>query len=249
PRDTWGSVNCASLAAITTSASATKCNPPPAHIPLTAAITGVHTSLCHAVKRSAASRVRRDCSRIASLSRPSAATSRPVWKLRPSPVFTITRTAGSSSSSCHASSSSVIMRASIALPTSGRAKISHPTGPRRSTTSRSYTSAPAEVGRPLLAERLEALPEVVAARRQLHPERLVTGVVAGGRGRAGVKQPLRQAQRDRRALRQRAAQLGHCGVELLGGNRLVDHPPLSGFGAVDDATEVDHLSRAHVADA
>ena len=32
---------------MTMSASATKCSPPPAHTPLTAAITGFHTSLCH----------------------------------------------------------------------------------------------------------------------------------------------------------------------------------------------------------
>ena len=37
---------------ITMSASATKWSPPPAHTPFTAAITGFHTSLCHAVSRS-----------------------------------------------------------------------------------------------------------------------------------------------------------------------------------------------------
>ena len=51
PTDTWGSRNVALLAAITMSASATKCSPPPATVPLTAAITGFHTLLCHAVKR------------------------------------------------------------------------------------------------------------------------------------------------------------------------------------------------------
>ena len=63
PNDTWVSKNVASLAAMTMSASATKWSPPPAQLPLTAAMTGVHTWLCHAVNRSSASRVRRDCSR------------------------------------------------------------------------------------------------------------------------------------------------------------------------------------------
>ena len=49
PTETCGSRNVACSAAITMSASATKCSPPPAHTPLTAAITGFHTSLCHAV--------------------------------------------------------------------------------------------------------------------------------------------------------------------------------------------------------
>ena len=51
------------------SASATRCSPPPAHTPLTAAITGFHTPQCHDEIFSSASRVRRECSRIASLSR------------------------------------------------------------------------------------------------------------------------------------------------------------------------------------
>ena len=158
-------------------------------------MTGVQTWLCQAVKRSSASRVRRDCSRIAAWSRLSAATSSPVWKFLPSPVFTMTRTAGSSSSSRHASSSSLIIRASRALPTSGRSNISHPTGPRRSTMSRSYTSAAPVLRRPLLPERREALAEVLAARRQLQRERLVAEL----RRRAsvvapGVEQPLGQAR-------------------------------------------------------
>ena len=81
-------------AAITMSASATKCSPPPAHMPLTAAITGFHTSLCQAVRRSSARLVRRDCSRSASGSRPSWATSSPVWNAGPLPVLTMTRTVG-----------------------------------------------------------------------------------------------------------------------------------------------------------
>ena len=89
----------ASAAAITTSASATKCSPPPAHTPLTAAITGFVTSLCHAVKRSSNRFVRRLCSRSASRSRLICATSTPVWNASPAPVLTITRTSGSASSS------------------------------------------------------------------------------------------------------------------------------------------------------
>ena len=50
PIDTCGSKNCASDAAITMSESAIQWNPPPAQMPLTAVITGFHTSLCHAVK-------------------------------------------------------------------------------------------------------------------------------------------------------------------------------------------------------
>src|SRR4029079_14776264 len=137
----------------------------------------------------------------------SAATSRPVWKLRPFPVLTITRTAGSSSSSRHASSSSVIMRASIALPTSGRSKTSQPTGPWRSTTRRSYTSAPAELGGSLLAERLEALAEVVAAGGELHGERLVAEVLVERGGGTAVQEPLGEAETDGRALGQRRHEL------------------------------------------
>ncbi len=117
------------------SASATKCSPPPAHTPLTAAITGFHTSLCQPVNRSSNRFVRRDCSRRASGSRASWATSSPVWNALPAPVFTMTRTSGSASSSRQARSSSSIMRAFIALPASGRSKTSQPTGPRRSTRS------------------------------------------------------------------------------------------------------------------
>ena len=50
PIDTCGSKNCASDAAITMSESAIQWKPPPAQMPLTAVITGFHTSLCHAVK-------------------------------------------------------------------------------------------------------------------------------------------------------------------------------------------------------
>ena len=65
PIDTCGSRNAPSLDAITTSASATKCSPPPADTPLTAAITGLPIPLCHAVSRSSARLVRRDSSRSA----------------------------------------------------------------------------------------------------------------------------------------------------------------------------------------
>ena len=50
PIDTCGSKNCASDAAITMSESAIQWKAPPAQIPLTAVITGFHTSLCHTVK-------------------------------------------------------------------------------------------------------------------------------------------------------------------------------------------------------
>ena len=79
---------------MTMSASATKCSPPPAQIPFTAATTGFHTSLCHDVSRSSARRVRPDCLRRASGSRLSWTTSSPVWNTPPSPVFTMTRTSG-----------------------------------------------------------------------------------------------------------------------------------------------------------
>jgi hypothetical protein len=78
PMDTCGSSSWARLEAMTMSASATKWSPPPAHTPLTAAITGFQTSLCHAVNLSSARLVRRDCSRSASLSRDSCTTSSPV---------------------------------------------------------------------------------------------------------------------------------------------------------------------------
>ena len=46
PTDTCGSKNCASLAAITMSASAIQWKPPPQQMPLTAVITGFHTCWC-----------------------------------------------------------------------------------------------------------------------------------------------------------------------------------------------------------
>ena len=116
------------------SASVTKWSPPPAHNPFTAQITGFVTPLCQAVSRSAASRVRRDCSRNASRSFASWTTSKPVWNSRPLPVLMITRTCGSESSSCHAASSSSSIVASMALPESGRLKISQPMWSCRSTT-------------------------------------------------------------------------------------------------------------------
>ena len=102
PTDTWGSTKVAFDDAITMSASATKCRPPPAQMPLTAAITGLSTLLCHAVSLSSERLVWRDCSRSASLSLASWRTSRPVWKAFPSPVLMITRTWGSAASSFHA---------------------------------------------------------------------------------------------------------------------------------------------------
>ncbi len=66
PTETWGSRNCASEAASTMSASATKCSPPPAHTPFTAVMTGFATPQCQAVMRSSARRVRPDCLRRAS---------------------------------------------------------------------------------------------------------------------------------------------------------------------------------------
>ena len=56
PTLTCGSRKVAVDDAMTTSASATKCRPPPAQTPFTAAITGFDTRLCHAVRRSSASR-------------------------------------------------------------------------------------------------------------------------------------------------------------------------------------------------
>ena len=50
PIEVCGSKNCASDAAITMSESAIQWKPPPAQMPLTAVITGFHTSLCQAVK-------------------------------------------------------------------------------------------------------------------------------------------------------------------------------------------------------
>ena len=79
---------------MTTSASATKCSPPPAQTPLTAAMTGFQTWLCQAVSRSSARLVRRDCSRRASGPWPAPPRPARSWKARPSPVLTITRTAG-----------------------------------------------------------------------------------------------------------------------------------------------------------
>ena len=116
------------------SASATQWKAPPAQIPLMAAITGLATRWCHDVKWMSNSSIDR---RYRSMPTPSVAiwrTSTPVWKARPLPVCTITRTSGSASSSSQASASSSRMRKSMALSWSGRSKISHPTGPRRSTT-------------------------------------------------------------------------------------------------------------------
>ncbi len=67
---------------------------------------------------------------------PSLATSRtstPVWNARPSPVWTMTRTAGSASSSLHATANSSRIALFMALSWSGRLLMSQPTGPRRST--------------------------------------------------------------------------------------------------------------------
>ena len=120
---------------MTMSASATKWKPPPAHSPLTAAITGFHTWLCQAVNRSSAFFVRRDCSSSAAGSLASWRTSSPVWKAAPAPVLMMTRTAGSRSSSVHAFSSSAIMVASMALAAAGRLNTSQPTAPSRRTSS------------------------------------------------------------------------------------------------------------------
>ena len=65
----------------------------------------------------------------------SSAMSAPVWKARPLPVCTITRTSGSSSSSFHASANSSRIALFIAFRASGRLLINHPTGPWRSTIS------------------------------------------------------------------------------------------------------------------
>ena len=59
-------------------------------------------------------------------------TSTPVWKARPSPVCTMTRTAGSASSSIQAWANSSRMVLFMALSCSGRLLISQPTGPWRS---------------------------------------------------------------------------------------------------------------------
>ena len=92
PTDTCGSRKVASSAAMTMSASATKCSPPPAHVPLTAAITGLVTPQCQEVIRSAKSRVWRALARSASGSLASCPISSPVWKDRPLPVLTMART-------------------------------------------------------------------------------------------------------------------------------------------------------------
>src|SRR6478735_5846446 len=151
-------------------------------------MTGVQTWLCQAVKRSSASRVRRDCSLIAALSRLSAATM-----------------------------------------------------------SRSYTSAAPVLRRPLLLERLEALAEVLAARRQLHGERLVAKLVVERGGRAGVEEPLGQTQRDGRALREGGGELARDRVDLPRRYRPVDHLPIGGLRTVHDAPEQDHLPGPHLA--
>ena len=136
PTDTWGSRNVAFDAAITMSASATKCSPPPAHTPLTAAITGFHTWLCHAVSRSSASRVRRRllAQRLvvaAQLGDVEAGLEGPPFAgVHDHPHRRDRRRARR-----HACSSSASIVASMALAASGRSKISQPTGPRRSTIS------------------------------------------------------------------------------------------------------------------
>ena len=70
---------------MTMSASATKCRPPPAQMPLTAAITGFHTWLCHAVNCSVGVEVRRESSCSASWSQGDLRTSTPVWNAEPLP--------------------------------------------------------------------------------------------------------------------------------------------------------------------
>src|ERR1700733_5750259 len=67
--------------------------------------------------------------------------SAPVWKALPSPVWTMTRTAGSTSNSFHASANSSRMALFIALRRSGRLLINQPTGPWRSIFRVSYTVA------------------------------------------------------------------------------------------------------------
>ncbi len=153
PTDTCGSKNCASDAASTMSASATQWNAPPAHKPFTAVMTGFHTPCCHDVKcRSQASTdAWYRCMPMPSVA--ISATSTPVWNARPSPVCTITRTAGSESSSVHASASSSRMRLFIALSCSGRLKINHPTGPFRSTFSVSYVAIRSLATSPLASRR------------------------------------------------------------------------------------------------
>ena len=63
-------------------------------------------------------------------------TSAPVWNALPSPVCTMTRTAGSASSSFHASANSSRMALFMALRRSGRLLINQPTGPWRSSLQR-----------------------------------------------------------------------------------------------------------------
>ena len=135
PTDTCGSRNVAPSAAMAMSASATKWRPPPAQVPLTAAITGLVTPQCHEVIRSAKSRVRREPARSASGSLASCFTSSPVWKALPLPVLTMALTDVSASNSAHAASNSTNIRASMALPASGRLNTSHPTGPSVRTSS------------------------------------------------------------------------------------------------------------------
>src|SRR5262245_29059865 len=250
PTDTCGSRNVALLAAITMSASATKCSPPPAHTPFTAAITGFQIFSCQDVKASSASRVRRDCSRSAAGSRLSSAMSSPVWNALPSPVFTITRTCGSASSSRQASSSSNIIVWFIAFPTCGRLKTSHPMCPSRSTTSVSYDIAlpPLEFRIALLAERGEPFAEILAPRRQFHCERLVLMVVDQRLFAAAVDQPLRKAERHRRAPRQLLHDLVHRTIERSRGHDPVHHAPVRRFRRVHHARQEQHLAGTHLAD-
>ena len=187
---------------------------------------------------------------IASLSRLSAATSRPVWKLRPFPVFTITRTAGSSSSSRHASSSSAII---------ARVHRVADVGP--------VEDQPADGPLPLDDEAFVHL----SARRSRAAASRRTRRALRGSLRCATTAPSRTPRCGdaRRAVRWRpraaatwpgraptvalcasvATSSATVASTLGGGDGAVDHPPFGGLGAVDDPAEQHHLAGAHVADA
>src|SRR5581483_1242246 len=129
PTDTCGSTNEASSDASTTSASAMKCSPPPAHTPLTATIVGSHTSFCSAVIFWFSEILLDLCSRNPPRS-PTRLRSIPTQKPRPAPVTMTAPSSGSDFTCAHSLGRPSCMLSLRALRRSGRLRVMMPTLPR-----------------------------------------------------------------------------------------------------------------------
>src|SRR5436190_310420 len=120
--------------------------------------------------------------------------------------------------------------------------------PRRSRASLSWSLA-GELRIPLLAERGQALAEVLGTRRQLERERLVAQVLVERRVASGVQQPLHQAERDRRPRREPVGEVGQRAVEVAGRDRGMDRAPCGRLCAGELTAEQQQLARPHLSDA